>query len=76
MQRLNFTTQCMATYKSHIDVPDGMTLQQAIEYAKNNLDKAPIESSFTYVPDSDEIDEESCTLSPVPKGDDLPCKAT
>ena len=41
MKRLNVTVQCMAVYNSSIEVPDNMTLEEAIEYAKKHLDEIP-----------------------------------
>ena len=34
MKRLNVTITCMAVYNGGIDIPDEMTLEEAIEYAK------------------------------------------
>lgn len=39
MKRLNVTVTCMAVYCSGIDVPDEMTLEEAIEYAKKHIDE-------------------------------------
>lgn len=59
MKRLNVTVTCMAVYCSGIDVPDEMTLEEAIEYAKKHIDEIPI-GEMEYISDSDEIDEENC----------------
>lgn len=59
MKKLNVTVQCMAVYNSSIEVPDDMTLEEAIEYAKGHLDEIPC-SELEYVSDSDELDEENC----------------
>lgn len=59
MKRLNVTVQCMAVYNSSIEVPDDMTLEEAIEYANEHLDKIPC-NKLEYVPDSDILDEENC----------------
>ena len=59
MKRLNVTVTCMAVYCSGIDVPDDMTLEEAIEYAKEHINEIPI-GEMEYISDSDEIDEENC----------------
>lgn len=59
MKRLNVTVTCMAVYCSGIDVPDEMTLEEAIEYAKKHIDEIPI-GELEWISDSDEIDEENC----------------
>ena len=59
MKRLNVTVTCTAVYCSGIDVPDEMTLEEAIEYAKKHIDEIPI-GELEWISDSDEIDEENC----------------
>ena len=59
MKKLNVTIQCMAVYNSTIEVPDGMNLEQAIEYAEKNIDKIPL-GVLEYIPDSDVLDGENC----------------
>lgn len=59
MKTLNVTVQCMAVYNSSIEVPDDMSLEEAIKYAKNHLDEIPL-GELKYVPDSDALDEENC----------------
>lgn len=63
MKRLLVTVQCMATYNSHIDVPDDLTEEQAIEYAKKHLDEIDILSPLEYISDSDVLDEENCQFA-------------
>lgn len=63
MKTLNVTITCMAVYNSHIDVPDEMTLKEAIEYAKRHLDECNIETELEYISDSDELDEENCEFA-------------
>lgn len=58
-KRLNVTVVCFAVYNSGIDVPYEMSLDEAIQYAKNHIDAIPI-SELEYISDSDEIDEENC----------------
>ena len=59
MKRLNVTVQCMAVYNSSIEVPDDMTIEEAIKYAKEHLNEIPC-GELEYIPDSDELDEENC----------------
>ena len=59
MKKLNVTIQCMAVYNSSIEVPEEMTLEEAIEYAKNHLNEIPLEE-LEYVDDSDILDEDNC----------------
>ena len=59
MKTLNVTIQCMAVYNSSIEVPEEMTLEEAIEYAKNHLNEIPLEE-LEYVADSDVLDEDNC----------------
>ena len=60
MKTLNLTIVCKAVYNSHIDVPDEMTLEEAIAYAKKHLNECNIETELEYISDSDELDEENC----------------
>ena len=60
MKTLNLTVMCQAYYNSSIEVPDDMTLEEAIEYAKQHLDEVPIVDGLEYVSDSDELDVENC----------------
>ncbi len=59
MKRLNVTIQCMAVYNSSIEVPDDMSLEEAIKYANTKLDVIPL-TEMDYVPGSDVLDEENC----------------
>lgn len=59
MKVLNVTVQCMAVYNSSILVPDDLTLEEAIAYAKEHIDEIPC-GELDYISDSDEIDEENC----------------
>ena len=58
-KRLHVTVQCMAVYDSYIDVPACYSLDDAIEYAKDNLHEIPL-GQMEYVQDSDILDEENC----------------
>lgn len=59
MKRLNVTVTCMAVYNSAIEVPDNMTIEEAIEYAKEHINEIPV-GELEYISDSDELDEENC----------------
>lgn len=59
MKRMTFTVQCLATYRGVIYVPATMNRDEAIAFAKDNLDRIPV-SKLSHVPDSDQLDEESC----------------
>jgi hypothetical protein len=60
MKILNVTVLCQAYYNSYIEVPDDMTFDEAIEYAKEHIDDIPILSPLEYVSCSDELDVENC----------------
>lgn len=60
---LNVTCSCMATYNSSIEVPADMSLEDAIEYAKEHIDEIDIDTPLEYVGDSDSIDEDNCEFS-------------
>lgn len=59
MKKLNVTVQCEAVYDSSIEVPDNMSIEEAIEYAKKYINEIPL-GELEYISDSDELDEESC----------------
>lgn len=61
-KRLHVTVQCMAVYDSYIDVPACYSLDDAIEYAKDNLHEIPL-GQMEYVQDSDILDEENCDFA-------------
>lgn len=60
---LNVSCSCMATYNSSIEVPADMSLEDAIEYAKEHIDEIDIDTPLEYVGDSDSIDEDNCEFS-------------
>lgn len=59
MERLNVTATCMAVYNSAIMVPDELTLEEAIQYAKDHISEISV-GELSYISDSDMIDEENC----------------
>ena len=60
MKILNVTVVCQAYYNGHIEVPDDMTFDEAIEYAREHIDDIPIDSHLEYVGGSDELDVDNC----------------
>ena len=58
MKTLNVTVNCVAVYNSSIEVPDNMSLEEAIEYAKNHIDDIPL-GELEYVKESDTLDEDN-----------------
>lgn len=60
-KRLNVTATCMAVYNSAIDVPAELTLDEAIQYAKEHIDEIPV-GVLEYIGDSDQLDEENCNF--------------
>ena len=61
MKKLNVTVFCKAVYNSSIDVPDNLTEEEAIEYAKEHIKDIPI-GELKYVKSSDVLDEDNCEL--------------
>ena len=59
MKKLNVTVVCMAVYNSSIEVPKEMTLEEAIEYAREHIDEIPV-GELEWISDSDELDEWNC----------------
>ena len=58
---LQVTCTCTCVYNSSIQVPSDMSLEEAIEYAKEHINEIPI-GELNYVSDSDELDEENCNF--------------
>ena len=59
MKTLNVVVLCEAWFQSEIQVPDDMTLDEAIDYAKDHIDEIK-RGDLTYVPFSGELSEEEC----------------
>lgn len=59
MKILDVTVMCKAVYNSEIEVPDDMTLEEAIEYAKQHIQDIPV-GELDWIENSDEIDEDNC----------------
>lgn len=60
-QILDVTVQCLATYRSSIRVPKGLSLEEAVAYAKEHIGAIDL-GTLQYVPDSDELDESCCSF--------------
>ena len=60
MRRLDLTICCQAYYNSHIMVLKNLSIEEALDYAEEHLDEAPIETPLEYLCDSDELDRENC----------------
>lgn len=58
MKTLNVTVNCLGVYNSSIQVPDDMTIDEAIKYASNHLDLIPM-GQVEWVGDVN-LDEENC----------------
>lgn len=61
MKTLKVHVNCQAYYESFIEVPDDMTLEEAIEYAQESIDEIPW-GELNHLDYSDEIDVEMCEL--------------
>ena len=61
MKKLLVTINCLAVYNSNIYVPDNMTLEEAIEYAKEHINEIPC-GELEYISDSDILDEDDCVF--------------
>lgn len=60
---LNLSVKCRASYSSRIEVPADLTLNEAIEYARQRLDEVPIRGSVRYIPGYDALDIDNCDFS-------------
>mgnify|MGYP006912266915 FL=1 len=58
MKTLNVTVNCIGVYNSSIQVPDEMTIDEAIKYASNHLDLIPM-GEVEWVGDVN-LDEDNC----------------
>lgn len=60
-KKLNITATCMCVYNSSIEVPDNLSREEAIAYAKLHISEIPIGmiDGNSYISDSDIIDEEN-----------------
>ena len=57
MKTLNVTVNCIGVYNSSIQVPDEMTIDEAIKYASKHLDLIPMRQ-VEWVGDAN-LDEEN-----------------
>ncbi len=63
MKKLNVTLIFKSVGNAGIEVPDDMTLEQAIKYAKEHINEIPTPRNAEYIEGSDEIDEENCDFA-------------
>lgn len=63
MKKLNVTIEFSMVGVSSIMVPDNLTLEEAIEYAKEHIAEIPTPHEAEYICDSDIIDEENCDFA-------------
>lgn len=62
MKVLHINMSYIYTGDTSIKVPDNMTLEEAYEYAKENIWDIPVASNAEYVPDSDDFELEDCNF--------------
>lgn len=58
MKTLNVTINCLGVYNSSIQVPDEMTIEEAIKYASQHLEEIPM-GAVEWVGDTN-LDEDNC----------------
>lgn len=59
-KRLHVTLLYRCVRDSGIDVDENLSLNEAIEYAKEHIREIELPMNYEYVMDSEEIDEENC----------------
>lgn len=59
MKTLNVTINCLGVYNSSIQVPNEMTINEAIKYASENLNLIPRYNEVEWVGDIG-LDEDNC----------------
>ena len=62
MDASRITVNCSASYQSVIAVPAGLSLEDAIGYARAHIRDIPL-GRLEWMPDSDEIDAEGCSFA-------------
>lgn len=62
------TISCSCVYNGTIQVPAHFDRDAALKYAREHLSEIPL-SSLTYIPDSDQLDEENCDFEPATSPD-------
>ena len=60
MKKLNVTMITKSVGNSSILVPDYLTLDEAIEYAKEHIRQIPTLRSSEHIDESEVLDEENC----------------
>lgn len=59
---LNVSILCQAHYNSSIEVPDELSREEALDYAREHLEDIPL-GILEYVTDSDQLDEGNCDFA-------------
>lgn len=59
-KRLNIKMAYTFVGDTYIDVPAELTLEEAVEYAREHLSEIPVAENATYIPDSDDFDLDDC----------------
>ena len=59
-RRLNISMACIGVYTTHVDVPEEMSLEEAVAYANSVKDDLFVESDIEWVDDLGEIRLEDC----------------
>lgn len=64
-KKLELTMTCLCVYQSSIEVPAELSLEDAINYAKEHINEIPVGNidGSNYISDSDRIDEENCNFA-------------
>jgi divalent metal cation (Fe/Co/Zn/Cd) transporter len=60
MKRLHITLVYSVVGDTHLDVPDELSVEEAIEYAKEHMDYVRLPYNAEYIEDSEVLDEENC----------------
>lgn len=58
-KKLHLTINCQAVYEGSMDVPIEMTFEDAITFARKNIESVPL-GPLTYISGSDELDVDNC----------------
>lgn len=73
MKTLHLTVFVTSIGDTSIQVPDHMTLEEALQYAKEHMDEVALPSNLDPAHESMQLDEENCDFEDVP-GDDEPAE--
>lgn len=62
LKRLNIKMAYTFVGDTYIDVPAGLTIEEAVEYARKHLSEIPVAENAKYIPDSDNFELEDCSF--------------